>query len=111
MVTDSRRKGRNAEREVELLFQAAGFQTDRNIGGRRQVSGDIAVADPRLAIEVRRRERLLVPTWCDAHETACPPDAIPLLAFKANRMPWRAALLLDDLLTLIGKDAPTERHP
>lgn len=43
----SRTKGRTAEREVELILQAAGLQTERAIGGREQVSGDIAArVDP-----------------------------------------------------------------
>lgn len=124
MGSMSRNKGRTAEREVELILQAAGLQTDRNIGGRRQVSGDIAARpggpmwteargvrpDYSLAIEVRRRERLLIPAWAADHEQSCPPDAIPVLAWRANRMPWRATLKLDDLLTLIGTDAPTDEE-
>lgn len=106
-MTDSRAKGQAGEREVERIFTEAGFICDRNIGGRTQVSGDIAArADGvSLAIEVRRRERLLIPAWCADHEASTPEGSIPVLAFRSNRMPWRVALKLDDLLTLI---APTE---
>lgn len=104
MGAGSRIKGRNAEAQVEAIFRDAGFTCDRNIGGRHQVSGDIAVADPRLAIEVRRRERLLIPSWCNDHESACPDGVVPIVAWRANRMPWRVSLKLDDLLTLIGTD-------
>lgn len=103
-MTDSRAKGRSAERECELLLQAAGLQTERAIGGRHQISGDILTADPRLAVEVRRRERLLIPAWCAEHEASCPADVIPVLAWRSNRMPWRASLRLDDLLKLIDKE-------
>lgn len=105
-MTHSRNKGRTAEREVELILQAAGLQTERAIGGRTQVSGDIAArADGvSLAIEVRRRERLLIPSWCEAHERSTPGGSIPVLVWRANRMPWRAALLLDDLLTVTPKE-------
>lgn len=105
-MTDSRAKGQAGEREVERIFTEAGFICDRNIGGRTQVSGDIAArADGvSLAIEVRRRERLLIPSWCEAHERSTPGGSIPVLVWRANRMPWRAALLLDDLLTVTPKE-------
>lgn len=107
----SRSKGRNGERELELLLQAAGAGTERAIGGRHQQSGDILATFPDLppmAWESRRRERLLVPSWCAAHEASTPDGVLPIVAWRANRMPWRAALLLDDLLTLIAPNKEDE---
>lgn len=104
-MTHSRNKGRNAERDVELRFQAAGHGTERNLGGRLQIAGDLVVYDvePRpLAVEVRRREQLLVPGWCAEHEAATPERFVPVLTYRRNREPWRASLLLDDLIDLIG---------
>lgn len=97
----SRTKGRTAEREVELLIQAAGFSTDRNIGGREQVAGDIATEG--LAIEVRRRERLDVPNWCRIHEASTPDHLTPVVVYRRSREPWRVSLTLTDFLDLLGE--------
>lgn len=95
----SRSKGRSAEREVELAIQRAGFSTDRNIGGRQQVAGDIATEG--LAIEVRRRERLDVPAWCRVHEAGTPDHLTPVVVYRRSREPWRVSLTLDDFLDLL----------
>lgn len=101
MVTHSRNKGRNAEREVELILQAAGFSTDRNIGGRTQVSGDIAVHHPPLAVEVRRRETLSLSQWSRDHEASTPDHFTPAIVYRRSREPWRISLRLDDFLALL----------
>lgn len=41
MTINSRRKGVSSERDVELALQAAGLSTERALGGRSQVHGDI----------------------------------------------------------------------
>lgn len=100
----SRDKGRKAEREVEVAFQEAGFSTDRNIGGRKQVAGDIAVeglAVEGLAVEVRRRERLDVPGWSVVHEDSTPSHLTPVLCWRRSREPWRVSLPLSDFLDLL----------
>lgn len=102
----SRAKGRTAEREVELALQAAGFQCDRNLGGRTQVSGDIAVHQPPLAIEVRRRETLQIVKWSREHEASTPDTHVPVLVYRPSREPWRASLRLDDFCSLIASDEP-----
>lgn len=99
MTLHSRNKGRTAEREVELAFQAAGFSTDRNLGGRQQVAGDIATEG--LAIEVRRRETLSVEPWCRAHEAETPEHLTPCVVFRKSHQPWRVALTLEDFLGLL----------
>lgn len=95
----SRRKGTRSEREVELRFQDAGFATDRNIGGRKQVAGDIAVEG--LAIEVRRREKLDVARWAMEHEEQTPEHLTPVVVWRRSRAPWRVTLGLDDFIDLL----------
>lgn len=98
----SRNKGRNAEREVELAFQARGFSTDRNLGGRTQVAGDIAVEG--LAVEVRRRDaKTPVTTWCEEHEAAAPAHLTPIVVWRKSRGQWRVALPLEDFLDLLAE--------
>lgn len=97
----SRRKGVSAERAVETILQAAGLQTERALGGRTQVSGDIAVHQPRLAIEVRRRETLQIVKWSREHESSTPETHVPVLVWRPSREPWRASLLLEDFCSLV----------
>lgn len=98
-MTHSRNKGRTAEREVELRFQDAGFSTDRNLGGRKQVAGDIAVEG--LAVEVRRREQTPVTTWCAIHEEETPDHLTPVVVWRKSHDKWRVALPLEDFLDLL----------
>ena len=97
----SRNKGVRSEREVELRFQDAGFQTERAIGGRRQVAGDIATSG--LAVEVRRRERIDIARWCADHEAETPEHLTPIVVWRKSREPWRVCLTLDDFLDLLGE--------
>lgn len=99
MGASQRMKGRRAEREVELRFQDAGFPTDRNIGGRKQLAGDLAVSG--LAIEVRRREKLNVDTWARDHEDETPDHLTPVVVWRKSNAPWRCTLLLEDLIDLL----------
>jgi len=100
-VTDSRNKGRSAEREVELAFQRRGVPTDRNLSGRKQVAGDIATSG--LAVEVRRRERIDIARWCADHEAETPEHLTPIVVWRKSREPWRVSLTLDDFLDLLGE--------
>ena len=103
----SRTKGRVAEREVELLFQAEGFDTDRNIGGRLQKADDIAATrgDLILEIEVRRREALQVEKW--VHERENPRR---ILVTRTSRNPWMAAMPLTTLFDLLNRATQQEGH-
>lgn len=98
-MIDSRSKGRSAERAVELLLQGAGFSTERALSGRTQVHGDILCEG--LAIEVRNRQRIEIVKWSAEHELGCPPHLTPTVIYRPNRQPWRASLLLTDLLDLV----------
>ncbi len=100
-MTHSRNKGRSAEREVELAFQARGFSTERALGGRTQVAGDIATEG--LAIEVRRREKQSIEAWARDHEAETPEHLTPILISRTSRNPWRVTLLLSDFLDLLAE--------
>lgn len=100
-MIDSRSKGRSAERDVEVRFQAKGFDTDRNLGGRRQLHGDLYSEG--FAVEVRNRQKLSLTRWSAEHELACPDHVTPLIAYRSNRQPWRVSLLLEDFLDLLGE--------
>lgn len=130
MGSMSRRKGRDSEREVERILRDAGFSTDRNIGGRNQVSGDIAARVPddcwtgqvprvvcsrggigcpkphstaiSLAIEVRRRETLSLSQWSRDHEASTPDHFTPAIVYRRSREPWRISLRLDQFLDLLN---------
>ena len=103
MGAKSRAKGVRSEREVELALQAAGYSTDRNLGGRNQVSGDIAAeqGDTRLAVEVRRRESLSVERWLHEHRASTPDHSTPILIARTSRNPWLVAIELSDFLDLL----------
>lgn len=95
----SRRKGQAGERSVELIFQEAGFTTERNLSGRKQIAGDIAVEG--LAVEVRRREKLSIERWCREHEAETPEHLTPVVVWRRSGEPWRVSLTLDDLIELL----------
>lgn len=98
-VIDSRAKGRTAERAVELEFQGAGLSTERALSGRTQVHGDILSEG--LAVEVRNRQRIEIVKWSAEHELGCPNHLTPVVVYRCNHQPWRASLLLSDLLDLV----------
>jgi hypothetical protein len=98
-VIDSRSKGRRSERDVELAFQRHGFSTDRNLGGRLQISGDITCEG--FAIEVRNREKLSLQRWSAEHELSTPDHLTPAVVYRSNRHPWRVSMRLEDFLDLL----------
>ena len=98
-MIDSRSKGRRSERDVELAFQDRGFSTDRNLGGRLQVAGDIVTEG--FALEVRNRQNLSLTRWSAEHELSTPQHLTPALVYRSNRQPWRVSMRLDDFLDLL----------
>lgn len=99
MSAHSRRKGRDAEREVELLTLAHGVDCDRALGGRHQPYGDLNL--PGVALEVRRRDRVLLVAWSREHEAKVPAHLVPAVAYRPDREPWRVSLPLGDFLDLL----------
>lgn len=99
-MTDSRRKGREAEREVERIIDARKtLEVDRSLGGRKQPGGDIRL--PGVAMEARRRERVSIVQWSREHEEKVPKHLIPAVAYRTNGEPWRVSIPLGDFLDLI----------
>ena len=65
------------------------------------VAGDIATSG--LAVEVRRRERIDIASWCADHEAETPEHLTPIVVWRKSREPWRVSLTLDDFLDLLGE--------
>lgn len=99
MSASERRKGRDAEREVERIAHAAGLPCDRALSGRRQPAGDVSL--PGVAVEVRRRNRVRLVEWSREHEQRTPEHLIPAVAYRPDGEPWRVSLPLADLLDLL----------
>lgn len=94
-----RSKGVRAELEVEKLIRERGLSTERAIGGRAQVHGDIQVEG--MAIDVKRQERLCLPAWSRKLEADVPSHVTPAIAYRTSRDVWRVSLPLADLLDLL----------
>ncbi len=95
----ARRKGRDAEREAELVMREGGLAVERTLTGRHQASGDLVGEG--LAIEVRRRDRLSLVSWHREHEALTPPHLTPVVVWRPDREPWRASMLLGDWVDLV----------
>lgn len=107
----SRVKGLAGEREVAGAFREVGW-TVRGLEGE----GDWLAFRPAITdsecwpagsavtvhVEVKRAETLKLPMWLQQARDEAPEGVPPVLCFRSNRMPWYAALPLDDLLRLIG---------
>lgn len=98
----SRRKGLGGEREVADLFEAYGW----DVRGLED-QGDWLCVSRRAAglmllhLECKRAERLRFPEWIAQAMQEAPAGALPLLAFRQNRQPWRVVLELEQLLELL----------
>lgn len=96
----SRDKGARGEREVASLFREGGFpEADR--GARLGKSGDDVIRVQDLHIEVKYRERLDLWGSLEQAEKDAPPLMEPVLAFRRNHQPWRAAVDLEYFLGLL----------
>lgn len=98
MTVDSRRKGREAEAELQRLIEARGIEVDRALSGRRQPRGDMRI--PGVAIESRRREAVAIVRWSREHEATTPDHLTPAVAYRTNGEPWRISLPIADFLDL-----------
>lgn len=100
MGKSSRDKGARGEREVAAAFREGGFpEADR--GARLGKSGDDVIHVEGLHIEAKYRERLELWASLEQAETDAPRGMEPVLIFRRNRQPWRAALKLPFLLALL----------
>jgi hypothetical protein len=102
-----RAKGLRGEREVAVAFEQAGFEV-RNL----EMTGDqLVVCQDGLTLhgETKRQERLRLPEWTKQAEAESPPGAVPFVAYRASREPWRVSLRLDDFLRILGMAVSGDR--
>lgn len=105
MSRSQRVKGKEGELEVASLARECGHHDAGRNGDARQVDGDIAGVDGAY-VEVRRRNALRIDAWCrevEAEAAALGVDDLPVVAFRRDREPWRAAVPLDGLLELLAE--------
>jgi len=93
MGASQRRKGAAAERELaKILADELGERVCRNLEQVRSGGCDLLGLAP-FAIEVKRCETLALPAWW---RQACEQSqgAVPVLAYRRSRQPWRFRLPL-----------------
>lgn len=109
MSRASRDKGLSGEREVRHAFEASGFPVRglEGLGDHLVVCGAGVV----LHLEVKRAETLRLPAWSRQAESESPADALPLVVYRSNREPWRASILLEDMIRLLPRSRMRELEP
>jgi Holliday junction resolvase len=87
----SRDKGARGERELaEILSHELGVVVKRKLGQARDGGDDIQVG--KFRIEVKRREKLSIDSWCEQVEKASEPGDVPVLVYRRNGQPWRVVV-------------------
>jgi Holliday junction resolvase len=102
-MPDSRRKGRDAERELEKIIEKRGIEVDRYQGGREQPRGDLGFLGVRC--DSKRREAIRIIAWSREQEEKVADHLIPAVAYRTNGEPWRVSVPLDDFLDLCEQAA------
>ena len=96
---NSRDKGKRGEREfLNLLGAALGKDLERNLNQSDNGGCDCVSLLPgyNLAIEIKRCEKLEVDKWWrQAVEQAAKLHAMPVLAYRQSRHPWKIMIRLD----------------
>ncbi len=89
----SRDKGARGENEfAEMLSKILGIKIKRQLGQARDGGADILDV-PHLVIEVKRWEKLSVPSWWTQVLIASKEKKrVPVLAFRRNNENWRVAV-------------------
>ena len=108
----SRNKGANGEVELVNLLKAKGIQAQRTAplqAGRESTDADVLAFDG-IYLEVKRRERLEMESWCKEAESQA-GERIPVIAWRRNNQPWRVSLLLTDFLELKLPANPSDPIP
>lgn len=98
MSAKSRTKGHDGERELRrLLADELGDQVRRNLGQTRDGGHDLEGVGP-FALEVKRHkaatDSLVRAWWQQAEQQASTVHAIPALAYRGDRQPWRVLVPL-----------------
>lgn len=89
----SRSKGANSEREFAALLNEYGFTAHRTpMSGGMQWKGDLQHDVPGVHIEVKRQERLALPSWIRQAESDCPDGHQAVVAYRQSREPWRVVM-------------------
>jgi hypothetical protein len=98
VAASSRRKGVKGEAEVAAIWRAAGFE----VRGLEGLGDHVVVCGNGVIIhsEVKRQERLQLPTWLRQAAAEAPRGSLPVVAFRQNRGEWYAALPLAALVEL-----------
>ena len=104
MGKQQQRKGADGERELSLLLQGKGFQTQRGGSLTYGTVPDI-VGLPGIHIEVKRREQLNLPgalkqAKIDAIRFK---DGLPAVFHRSNRGPWIVSMGLEEWIALYKK--------
>ena len=93
----SRNKGATAERELAtMLSHELGYPIKRKLGQAREGGDDIQVENYRL--EVKRREKLAVESWCKQVEEVAEPGEWPVVVFRRSGQKWRAVVPIELLI-------------
>lgn len=101
MSKAQRDKGLRGELEVKHAFALAAFAV-RGLEGL----GDWLAMKPgvTLHVETKRRETIRIEEWCRQAEAEAPQGVPAVVCWRRSRQPWRATMLLDDLLVLLTRD-------
>lgn len=94
-----RDKGLRGELEVRHEFERAGIPV-RGLEGQ----GDkLVLVAPgiTLHVEAKRQETLRVDLWSRQAEAEAPAEALPVVAYRRSREPWRVNIGLTDLINLL----------
>jgi len=93
MSRSERQKGARGERDFRDLVRTFGFDCERD--GR--LAADLRHGVAGVHFEIKRQERLDVPAWLRQAEAEC-GEAIPVVAFRRSREPWRVVAPAADYL-------------
>jgi len=106
MGKGERDKGSRGQREAMALIVGFGGVVHRGAqGGAHDADPDLRVEFGRwkLAVEVKRRERLDLPGWWRQAEGYAAAGGEPVVMWRRNREGWLAAVRAGTLMGLLGR--------
>ena len=109
MGRGERDKGARGQREAMALIVGFGGVVHRGAqGGANDADPDLRVefGKWRLAVEVKRRERLDLPGWwrqAVGYAAAGGEDVVPVVMWRRSREEWLAAVRAEMLMGLLGR--------
>ena len=104
MGRTAQRKGRNAERELSLILNSYGFDTEPapplNFGTIPDITGM-----PGLHVEVKRHEKICLTEWLRQAQTDSEKfhDGIAVVMHRQNRQPWIVSMSLENFIEIYKK--------